>query len=130
MAGENALLMSHKGVRTIEWTATEDVAKGDVFKVEGRMGDIVVVFALHDAKMGERCTVVVQADFVQVNTPSGQSETVHWRSPALAGLMLRYTNKFVLPKPQQRQRRDQIAGRLHQDKPADAPVMYVSWGAL
>ena len=131
MAGENALLMSMSGVQTMEWTATKDVEKGDVINIQPVTGvkDNLIVFALNDAKMGERCTAVTKADLVRVNTPNGSSNSINWRSPILAGLSLRYTNKFVRPNNTQLQRGDQIVGRLHQDKPADAVHMYISWEA-
>ena len=123
MAGENAVLMSHKGVVTLDWTATADVAKGDVVLIETSRDDTLTVFTLAAAKMGEVVTVVKEAALVRVDAPS---------NPALtAGTHLRFNqgaikvaNKASLTNGLN------IVGVVHHDKAQRAAYLYIVWRAL
>ena len=123
MAGENAVLMSHKGVVTLDWTATADVAKGDVIHIDYGNQDTLIVFALATATMGSVVPVVKEAALVRVDSPIND--------PINAGRHLRYNNgKIAIANQQSLQRNLNIVGVVHHDKPRRAPHLYIVWRTL
>ena len=124
MAGENALLMSHKGVITLDWTATADVAKGDVVLLSYDGGkDTIPVFTLAAAKMGEVVPVVKEAALVRVDSP------INAALPAGRHLRLDAGNIKVATQQSLRNNINTI-GMVHHNKPARAAHLYIVWRAL
>ena len=122
MAGENAVLMSHKGVVTIEVTATADIAKGDVIAA-GRNADNMPVFALADAKMGETVTCVKEAALVRIDS---------WENKAhIAGTHIWLDSGVIkVAGASQLKNNNAIIGVIHHDKAAREPYTYIVWRAL
>ena len=128
MAGENAVLMSQKGVVTLDVTVDADVAKGDVIAV-GLEIDDMPVFALSDGKAGEVVTCVKEAALVRIDTPKTQA----FNKVLKAGQHLRRNRangNILVARVQDLKGNTAIVGVLHHQKPANAAHMYIVWRAL